>query len=265
MADELKDEGQEVQKEEQHIEPHQPTDLEQRAMDQGWVPQEEWAGDPDDWRPAKEFIDRGELFKKIDDQKRELKQLRTTMEEFGKHHARVREIEYKRALDTLKAQKKEALEEQDAAAVIEIDDKIAEVREAQRADANAPKQDIQQTGPNPEFVRWEARNTWYKVDRAMKAVADEIARGLVARGESDVSRILTEVDKEIRKTFPAKFENPNRSKPGSVEGTSKSGGRGGKDEVYMTDTEKAIMKRIIATGAITKEKYLEEYKARKEG
>ena len=49
---------------------------EQAAMEQGWLPKEDWeeAGrDPDEWRSAREFNDRGEFFKTIHQQKREMK------------------------------------------------------------------------------------------------------------------------------------------------------------------------------------------------
>ena len=51
-------------------EPAQFDEYEQRASAEGWVPKEEWTGDPAQWRPAKEFLDRGELFKKIEEQVR---------------------------------------------------------------------------------------------------------------------------------------------------------------------------------------------------
>lgn len=245
-------------------EPQAPqlTEVEQRASEQGWVPQDQWEGDPDQWRPAKEFLDRGELFKKIDDQRRELKQLKHTMEEFGKHHAKVREVEYARALATLKAQKKAALEDGDHDAVVEIDEQIAETKEqAKEAAAEAARPAPQQHEPDPVFVRWQQRNQWYANNRAMKGAADEIARELVLRGEKDPQVILAAVDKEIRKEFPEKFENPNRGKPGVVEGSANRGGRTTKDDFHMTDDEKRIMNKFVASGAITKEKYIEELKA----
>lgn len=244
--------------------PQEPqlTEVEVRASEQGWVPQDQWDGDPDAWRPAKEFLDRGELFKKIDDQRRELKQLKHTMEEFGKHHAKVREVEYARALASLKAEKKAALEDGDHDAVVEIDEKIAETKEqAREAAAEAARPAPQQSEPDPVFVRWQQRNSWYANNRAMKGAADEIARDMVLRGEKDPVAILAAVDKEIRKEFPEKFENPNRSKPGAVEGSVNRGGRATKDDFQMSDDEKRIMNKIVATGAITKEKYIEELKA----
>lgn len=240
----------------------QLSEVEVRAQEQGWVPQDQWEGDPDQWRPAKEFLDRGELFKKIDEQKRELKQIKAAMEEFGKHHAKVREVEYQRALATLKAQKKAALEEGDADAVVEIDERIAETKEqAKEAAAEAARPAPQQGEPDPAFVRWQNRNQWYSNDRAMKAVADDVARDLVLRGEKDPTVILSAVEKEVRKEFPHKFENPNRQRASAVEGSVNKGGRATKDDFHLSDDEKRIMNKIVATGAITKEKYIEELKA----
>ena len=54
-----------------HIEPQEPQEpiasdpYELEAREQGWKPQDEYEGDPNKWRPAKEFVERGELFGKI--------------------------------------------------------------------------------------------------------------------------------------------------------------------------------------------------------
>jgi hypothetical protein len=239
--------------------------IEQRAMEQGWVPEDEWKGDPADWRPAKEFIDRGELIREIQNLKRDNRAIREGVQEFKKHHEQVKALAYKQALADLRADKKKALEDGDADAVIEIDDKIADAREAQRAAEAAPQPEVATpTEPNQEFVKWESRNGWYRQDRAMKAVADQVANDLHARGERDVVRMLAEVDKEVRKAFPAKFENPNRAKAPSVEGSSKPA-RVGDSDVYLTEMEKQIMNKIVRSGAITKEAYLKEFKARQAG
>lgn len=238
----------------------EPTAHEQRAIEQGWVPKEEWDGDPDDWRPAKEFLDRGELFKKIEEQKRELKHMKSAMEEFSRHHAKVRDVEYKRALAALKAEKKEALEESDHDAVVEIDERIAEIKEQQRA---VPQQTQTESQPDPMFTRWVARNSWYEQDRLMKAAADEVAREVfeASGGAVDKAEMLAAIDKRIRKEFPHKFNNPNRDKANAVEGTSGKGRTANDKEPEMNEVERRIMKTVLASGVISKEKYLEEFKA----
>jgi hypothetical protein len=238
----------------------EPSPVEQRAMEQGWVPQDQWEGSPDDWRPAKEFVDRGELLSKISEQKRELKSIRSAMEEFGKHHSRVRQVEYERALASLKAQKKEALNDGNADAVIEIDDQIDAVKE----EARKSQQPVPQvnTEPDPIYTTWVNKNSWYNSERAMKAFADEVARETFASGERDRAVILASVEKAVKKEFPHKFTNPNREKAGPVEGsTNKTTVRKESIESSMNDAEKAIMNKLVRTGTITKEKYLEEFKA----
>ena len=37
--------------------------IQEAARGQGWVPQEEWDGDPTQWRDAQVFLERGEYFK----------------------------------------------------------------------------------------------------------------------------------------------------------------------------------------------------------
>lgn len=238
----------------------QVSPVEQKAMEQGWVPQEQWEGNPDDWRPAKEFVDRGELFKKIDELKRENKSIKTAFDEFGKHHQRVKQLEYERALATLKAQKKEALEDNNAAAVIHIDDQIDNLKETRQREAAVPQvQDV--PAPDPVFVQWEARNPWYTEDIDMKAVADEAGRRVAASGVTDKHEIIAAVDRAVRRAFPHKFNNPKRNEPGAVEGSSKGGrSREADESANMTSVERRIMDTIIKSTGMSREQYLKEYK-----
>ena len=111
------------------------TPTQQEALAQGWVPKDEYDGDPEKFVDAGEFLRRGELFRKIESQSKEMKDMRKALAEMAKHNAKIREVEYQRALDTLKAEKKAALSEGDADRVVEIDDKIDLVKTQQKQDA----------------------------------------------------------------------------------------------------------------------------------
>lgn len=235
------------------------TAAEEKAMEAGWVPQDQWEGDPDQWRPAKEFLDRGELFKKIEDQNRTIKEFKRALDDLKSHHAKVRETEYKRALEALKTQKKLALEEGDADAVVKLDDQIDLVRDEQNKLRLAPQAPHVDDTPNPEFVSWVDKNKWYETSRPMKAFADELGRELALRGNSP-SEVLKEVERQVRQEFPEKFRNPNRDKPTSVEGSS---GKGGKttDKFELSDDENRVMQRFVRTiPGFSKEQYIEELK-----
>ena len=153
--------------------------VEQKAAEQGWVPQDQWEGDPEQWRPAKEFLDRGELFKKIEDQNRTIKEFKRALEDLKGHHAKTRDVEYKRALETLKAQKVQAIEEGDAQSVVKLDDQIDLVKEEQRKLATQA-QEPSPSELNPEFVNWVDRNKWYERDENMKIFADALGQKLAA-------------------------------------------------------------------------------------
>ena len=63
---------------------------ESEAREQGWKPKEEYEGDPEKWRPAKEFVERGELFGKIDVLGRELKETKKALKLLQEHNSKIK-------------------------------------------------------------------------------------------------------------------------------------------------------------------------------
>lgn len=234
----------------------QLTEAEQQAMDSGWVPKEEYLKREDavehKWVDAGEFLRRGELFKKIEDQSKQLKDVRNALNELKKLNGQVREVEYKRALDALKAQKKAALEDGDADAVMAAEDRIELVKEQAKQLQDEPQQQSDAGSEHPEFVAWTEQNSWYKNSSPMKAFADALGQDLARAGNSP-SEVLRKVAAEVRKEFPNKFRNPNQDKPGAVEsgkgtGTSRAG------SFQLTDEERRVMHTFIRTGVFKTEK-----------
>lgn len=234
--------------------------IEQAAREQGWVPESEWTGDPEKWRPAKEYVDRGELLRKIEQQSRSLKETNKALQTLAEHHKKVREVEYQRALSDLKAQRKAAYLEQDLERVSEIDDTIEHVKEQQRIVQETPVITPEVRTP-PALVEWEAKNTWYKTDKAMTAYTNALAAEL--RGEGyDLQDALTEIDKQIRKEFPHKFRNPSKAaaQP-SVESSGKGRGNVG-TQFQLTEEQRRVMHKFIKAGAVKDEaEYIEQLKA----
>ena len=230
---------------------------EEKAMDQGWVPQDQWEGDPDQWRPAKEFLDRGELFKKIEDQNRTIKEFKRALDDLKGHHAKTRETEYARALLSLKTQKKTALEDGDADSVIRLDDQIDLVKaEQSKLQVQAAVQEPTQV--DPEFTSWVDKNGWYESNQPMRAYADALGRDLAFKGLTP-SAVLKEVERQVKMEFPNKFTNPNRNKPGAVEGSTNKGGKGG-DSYTLSDDERRVMQRFVRTGVMTEKEYIDQLK-----
>lgn len=241
----------------------EPSEVEVKARTMGWVPKEEWDG-TGKWRDAEEFVDRGELFEKINSQRKKLKDLEDNQRAFTQHLNTVRKAEYSRALAAIRAEKKAALADGDADKLIEADEKLLalQAHASQVEAAPAPTS----SEPHAEFVAWQARNPWYSdSNRAMKAFADVEGmkyQAAVAAGEMTPAAVLREIEAQVRKEFPEKFFNPNRSKPGAVEATR--GGSSPKGESYqLNEDEHRVMTRLVKSGIITKEKYIADLKAAK--
>ena len=216
MTEEVSNAGEST---EQNVEQKQEyTPAETEALASGWVPKEEFLarGDAEEhkWVDAGEFLRRGELFRKIEDQSKQLKDVRSALNEMKKLHSQVREVEYKRALDALREQKRTALQEGDADAVIAAEERIDLVKEQAKQLQQEP-QEVAEKTEHPEFVQWTSRNAWYKNSAPMKAFADALGRELAAAGNAP-AEVLKKVEAEVRKEFPNKFRNPNQDKPNSA-------------------------------------------------
>jgi len=240
------------------------TKAEEQALEQGWVPKEDWTGEGK-WRDAEAFLDRGELFGKIDSQNREIKETRKTLQALQEHYLKVQETEYKRAIADLKKQKKDALIENDVEAVLDADEKLDELRDEQIKQANASARQAQQeqaSQPHPEFVAWTQKNSWYETNRSMRVFADD--RGLELRGKGmSPSEVLRTVAEEVRKEFPNKFYNPKRDDPSSVEGGSGQN-KSNSGKVELSELETSIMKKLVGQGVLTKDAYMADIKKQRE-
>lgn len=267
MSEDLKLET-EVKTEEVKQEEVSPTI--QKAMDQGWKPKEEWVSegkDPHDWRDAKEYVERGELFDLIDSQKKELKQVRKALDKLKDHHLKVRETAYDEAVRHLKAQLAEAKKEEDLGAVIDLNDRINELKDKKAQELDASKQELEvSTSPDEEmqskFQNWQKRNSWYKPDTADKITAYAEKVGVLYRKEHpDVSfdDFLNHIEKEVKREFSDAFKPPKKGS--NVEGSGETR-PGGKESSYpLTEEEQKIMTTLVKSNVITKEKYIEELKA----
>lgn len=232
--------------------------VQEEAISQGWVPREEFQGDEDEFIDAAEFVRRGELFRKIESQSKELKDVKKALAGLAQHNAKIREVEYKRALDELKSQKKEALSEGDAERVVDIDEKIDLVKDQQK---QLHTQQVQEAVPevHPELASWISKNPWYEANPEMRKFADRLGSALA--GDMSPSDVLKEVEKEVKIRFKDKFRNPNRDRPGAVEGAANRQGKSVEADMELTDVEKTVMKTLVDGGHITREEYLKQLKA----
>jgi len=238
---------------------------EQQAKEQGWKPKEEFQGDPGQWRPAKEFVDRGELFGKIDTLGRELKETKKALQMLQEHHSKVREVEYNKALQELKTLQKKHLEEGNSDGYLETTELLTDLKAEQKAREVINEQATQQEQPSvdPRFVTWVGRNIWYEKDDEMRQFADAIGTGYAkVHPDTNPEEVLKYVSAQVKARFPHKFKNPNRDNPGTV-GTSDTSNTSNSKSLQLSEEEKRVMNTFIRNNVMTKEEYLIELKKTK--
>lgn len=240
----------------------QHTPVELKAMEMGWRPKEEFDGNEDDFIDAKEFVRRAPLFDKIEQQGRQLKNTIKALESFKQHYTKVKEVEYERALTTLKAQRKEALREGDPDRFDELDAQIKGVeKEADQIRAAHDIPLVKEERIDPAWQSWASRNRWYESTGYMREYADEVGKDLHSRGMSP-AEVLKAVEVAVRKEFPHKFSNPNKANAPSVD-TGASPKQSSGDKFELTDTERQIMNSLVRAKVLTKEEYINDLKKAK--
>jgi len=203
--------------EEAKAEVPQYTEVEQQALDEGWIPEERFdESSGKKFVSAEKYLENGSFFKKINEQKKEIDGLKKTVEQINAHNQKVAEAErkklakeYEGRIAQLEAQKIEALDEGDHAKVVQIDKELR--------DTDAPPL------VNEEFLvalnNFKKNNDWYEKDDEMQDYADMIGLGYNTKHpDASPEKIFEHVIKETKARFPSKFENPARSQPPSVEG-----------------------------------------------
>lgn len=237
--------------------------IEQKAIEQGWRPKEEFDGDEAEFIDAPEFVRRGELFTKIEHQSKELKQVRQALEALKTHHSRVKETEYTRALKELEAARKQALVEGEHDRFFALEEKIDEIKEEKAAfDDEVKKVDVApSSNPNQaSFENWLAGNSWYNKDRAMRVFADSLGQELRNSGVS-FEKALTQISAEVRKEFSHKFQNQKASRPSAVEAPARNGKSS--NSFQLSDDERNIMRKFVRAGVMSEQEYIAELKKTK--
>ena len=237
---------------------------EEKAMSAGWRPEEEWTGDPDEWVDAKTFNRNGEFMSRIQKQSKELnnnrseiEKLMACMKELGEHNKKIAEQEYKKAIEALKQEKVAALEEDNHSAVVDIDDKIDELKESKKIADTAASEELhkgaEDVAPNPVFVEWAGTNKWYQDDVLLRGAADAIGMEYADNNPGmPIDEVLSYVTKRMTKEFPDKFGNQNQNKPGTVAEPNSPARRVKKNkytEKDLTAEQREFATMFVNTGA----------------
>ena len=144
----------------------------EKAMNGGWNPDKaDWDGDPDEWVDAPEFNRRGELMARISQLGRKVGDAEKVIEKLTAMQAASDKVQQKIVDDTiqdtekrLKAQRREALREQDFEAIDAIEEDLDELKEV-RAKSVEPEVDPASVGRAPSPIAIQdmspTQRVWY--------------------------------------------------------------------------------------------------------
>lgn len=248
-------------------------DTEARAKLQGWVPEDEFRGDPEKWKPADEFLKFGEDFQPI--LKERLKDLETKLtditskfdkqtkaiEKFSDYHEKTEERAYNKAMRDFKALQLEAVEEADPAKFGKIQEEIDNLENIQKkAPEGKTKKDEAGLQEFTEFVK---DNDWYETDFDLATYADFASKKVRKDNPTLMGRAFFEKVKDmVKEKYPEKFGNKKREDPAAVDGGGGGGGPSGKKKTFAdlpAEAKKACEDFIKEIPGFTKEQYLKDY------
>ena len=255
----------------------EPTAAEEKAMAGGWRPEHEWEGDPEDWVSAREFNFRGELMSRITSQGRQIGALEGKLGEAQKLIAasdRVTQRLIKDAVDKtkrdLKAARRAAVEEGDAAKVDDIDEELDTLKETEaelkKGDGGTQTQASadQQRPPTPVEAAWftYVQGAQWMQDPAKGQPMLKFAQDLVNSDPyitvDDFMEQVVDKSKELRGTAKPRRNTPP-SGPDDTKGGSRPRKQRGSNErtaADLNEQQREIGKGYVAEGLY---KNLDEY------
>lgn len=236
--------------------------VEQHALEKGWKPKEEFNGDPNQWRSAEVFLALEEPIKRIEQQSRDLKNVKKVLDDFKSHHAQVKQAEFDRALKFLQGQRKEAIVNGEHDKVFEIEDQIDSVKAGKEQVVQETRTTTEPVGDPAAFQSWVASNKWYTDNAEMRKKADKLGFGYHASGDSP-DEVLRQVGSDIRRLFPEEFKSAASKRAAAVEAPTRSGRASSNGNDELDATERAVMKRYVEQGVMTEAQYKADLKTLK--
>jgi len=245
--------------------------IEREARAQGWVPEDEYKGDPAKWRSAEEFVERGKkitpilkernekLVRDIEAMNAKLERQGEAVQELMQYYSKSEQRAYQKAFNDLKAKQREAVETGDTAAFEAAEREIDELTKSPPPEPKKTKETPQ--GPPPEFDDFLEANPWYTSDPELTEYADFIGTRMMNSGiRKPLDKVYADIAKQVKARFPEKFENPKRSTAQAVEGAGsppKAKGRGYND--LPSDAKAQCDRFVKEIPGFSKEEYMKHY------
>jgi polyhydroxyalkanoate synthesis regulator phasin len=239
-------------------------DFEAEARSHGWVPKEEFKGDPTRWTDAETFAKRADevmpLLKKQNQQlKRELDGLKRDFRKASEHFSKAEERAFERAVNDLKARQEAAVETGDTAEFKRLDKEIEDLRkETLGNDDAAPKYSA--VDVREALIDFRDANPWYDEDPKMRDYADLLAEKHKDRAaETPPAEFFAFIAERVKERYPDKKQE-RKARPSAVEAPGGRGQRGQKTFADLPQEAQRICDKWVKNGLIkSREDYVKSY------
>ncbi len=175
------------------VEAAAPDPVASLAQEMGWVPKEQFKGDPEQWRDASTFIRAGKDIQKS--MSREMKELRSTVDNMARTSTSLFQQQMQAEREKLEAKFAAAVDDGDHQEAFKLSRQIEEVVKPVN------------NGPPPEVAAFAERNAWFNSDPLARQLAIETSDRLHKQGYSTAEQ-LQHAERAVRKQFPEHFPAP---------------------------------------------------------
>ncbi|GAA4478326.1 hypothetical protein [Gluconacetobacter asukensis] len=223
-------------------------EVEAQARRMGWVPRDDFRGDVEKWRPARDFLDRGmtllpvlqQQYRALDGRyatmQAQLRDSQKALADLTERTRRADERAYQRAVRDIEGRRQAAVASGDTTAFAVAERDLQDLRdtaplpaarvEAPPAPAPAPVERVESMPT--EIMDFVQANPWFSRDAearqdaiAIQSAVDRQHPGLSLAERLEITR------RKVRQLHPALFENRRREAPPPVSPSRGEGGRGG--------------------------------------
>lgn len=202
----------------------QPKTAEDVARSGGWKPQDEWSGDPAEWRSAEVFNERGEWIDRHKKQQKQIDEMQSTfntrMDNANKLHQQ--QVEMQKA--DLIRKRDDAIDLADKGAANGFQDDLDKLN----------VQTVEQPANNGQSTldSWNSDNPWILQNNPKAAYAKQQFGMYQGQGMS-ADAALTNMENDVKREFPDL--NPARENHPTSEGGSRPGNKRASRKLAMSD------------------------------